>query len=211
MDSDHINGFQELLEMEASGIRIKTLVLPNLQSPDETYLEIERLAKKRGISVKKMQIGDRICDGDLTLTCLGPGSDFVSENKNELSLTLHLQYQSFDVMLMGDLEKEGEDHLVKSGRLEALRKNHNEIEVLKVGHHGSKGATSEAFLDILKPKLGILSYGKGNRYGHPSEETMKRLKNANCTPISTEKYGEITIFYQKSEKMIVRYRKNVIK
>lgn len=211
MDADHINGIKELLEMDYSGIQIKTMVFPELLSPDETYLELETLASAKGINIQKMQAGDKIRDGNLVITCLSPEKDFTSKNKNEQSLALHVRYQKLDIMLMGDLEKEGEANLIRSGRLEDFAQFPDEIEILKAGHHGSKGATSEELLRRLRPKLTILSYGKGNRYGHPSEETMKRLKKANCRSVSTEKYGEITISYQKNEKMIVRYGKNVIK
>ena len=78
-------------------------------------------------------------------------------------------------------------------------------------HHGSKGATSEELLDILKPQMAVLSYGKGNRYGHPAPETIERLEKANCPADSTEKCGEITFFCLKNEKILVRYGKNVIK
>lgn len=187
------------------------MVFPELLSPDETYLELETLASAKGINIQKMQAGDKIRDGNLVITCLSPEKDFTSKNKNEQSLALHVRYQKLDIMLMGDLEKEGEANLIRSGRLEDFAQFPDEIEILKAGHHGSKGATSEELLRRLRPKLTILSYGKGNRYGHPSEETMKRLKKANCRSVSTEKYGEITISYQKNEKMIVRYGKNVIK
>lgn len=211
MDADHINGIRELLEMEVPWVKIKNLVLPDLSAPDDTYLEIEALAKEKGIFVQKMQTGDQVRAGELVITCLAPEKGSISTNKNELSLVLHVKYRTFDAMLMGDMEKDGEKKLVRSGNLKLFQEGKNKLEVLKAGHHGSKGATSEELLELLKPELTVLSYGKGNRYGHPSEETMNRLKKAKCSSISTEKYGEITISYQKNEKMIVRYGKNVIK
>lgn len=97
-------------------------------------------------------------------------------------MVLHVKYKSFDVMLMGDLEKEGEKDLIRRKKLPQLLEGGNKIEVLKAGHHGSKGATSEELLDILKPQMAVLSYGKGNRYGHPAPETIERLEKANCRP-----------------------------
>lgn len=211
MDMDHINGVKELMELKSSGIQIKNLVLPAIENPDETYLEMERLAESQKIAVRKMQEGDRIGTRSVTITCLSPKKGETSQNKNETSMVLHVKYKSFDVMLMGDLEKEGEKQLIRRGKLPQLLEGGNKIEILKAGHHGSKGATSEELLDILKPQMAVLSYGKENRYGHPAPETMKRLEKANCPAVSTEKCGEITFFCLKNEKILVRYGKNVIK
>lgn len=211
MDMDHINGVRELMELPTGSIKIKNLVLPAIKNPDETYLEMERLAERQKIAVHKMQEGDCIRTRSVTLTCLAPRAGDTSQNKNETSMVLHVKYKSFDVMLMGDLEKEGEKQLLRRGKLPQLLEGGNKIEVLKAGHHGSKGATSEELLDILKPQMAVLSYGKGNRYGHPAPETMKRLEKANCPAVSTEKCGEITFFCLKNEKILVRYGKNVIK
>lgn len=211
MDADHINGVQEILEMETGGIEVGTLVLPRLEKPDETYLEIEALARKRGAAVQKMQAGDRLRAGKLVLTCLHPEADYHTDNKNEASLVLHVSYGAFDAMLMGDLEKDGERYLTGSGRLEKAKGENNEIELLKVGHHGSKGAASDEFLEILQPHFAILSYGKGNRYGHPAPELKERLKKAGCVYAATANCGEITILCDKNEKITIRYGKNVIK
>ena len=70
-------------------------------------------------------------------------------------MVLHVKYKSFDVMLMGDLEKEGEKDLIRRKKLPQLLEGGNKIEVLKAGHHGSKGATSEELLDILKPQMAV--------------------------------------------------------
>lgn len=211
MDMDHINGVRELLERQTCSIKIKNLVLPAIKNPDETYLEIERLAAGQKIAVHKMREGDCICTRSMMLTCLAPKAGDTSKNKNETSMVLHVKYKSFDVMLMGDLEKEGEKDLIRRKKLPQLLEGGNKIEVLKAGHHGSKGATSEELLDILKPQMAVLSYGKGNRYGHPAPETIERLEKANCPAVSTEKCGEITFFCLKNEKILVRYGKNVIK
>lgn len=211
MDMDHICGVKEILETESASVRIGTLILPKLSAPDESCHEMEELAEKKGVPVRYMQKGDCIHSGKLGITCMHPAADFRSENKNENSLVLHVQYGSFDAMLMGDLEKAGEEFLL-AGEMPGKQKGaENEIEVLKVGHHGSGGATSEKLLEILEPQLAVLSYGKNNRYGHPAFETLERLEKYGCHTVSTEKQGEITVFCDKNEKITIRYEKNVIK
>ena len=173
------------------------MVFPELLSPDETYLELETLASAKGINIQKMQAGDKIRDGNLVITCLSPEKDFTSKNKNEQSLALHVRYQKLDIMLMGDLEKEGEANLIRSSRLEDFEQFPDEIEILKAGHHGSKGATSEELLRRLRPKLTILSYGKGNRYGHPHQELLERLKKTGYEIRRTDQEGMIRFIVKK--------------
>lgn len=211
MDADHINGVKELMEMELGSVSVDTLVLPDISNPDDAYRKMERTAKDKGIKLRYMSAGDRICFGNLAFTCLHPAEDFLSDDKNQTSLALHVSYKSFDAILTGDLEKEGEAFLVQSKRLETLRSLDGEIEFLKAGHHGSANATSDALLAQLKPRAVVLSYGDGNRYGHPAPEVLKRLENAGCFCMATAKFGEISVFYDKKEKITVRYGRNVIK
>lgn len=209
MDADHVNGIKELLEMENSGIEIGTLVLAN-GGRTEDDLEMLELAEKRRITVRRMGAGEQLRLGELSFTCLHPDRIFETKDKNEASLVLHARYGSFDAMLMGDLEEEGERYLIDSGRL-ASETGVHQTEVLKAGHHGSKGATSEELLRILQPGLAVLSYGKNNRYGHPAAETIERLNHSGCRIVSTENCGQITIFCHKSGKITIRDRKNMIK
>lgn len=211
MDADHINGIREILESEIQEVQIGTLILPDIPNPDDTYRTMEMLAGKRGAEIQKMHAGDRLRAGKLTLTCLHPSADFETEQENENSLVLHAAYGSFDALFMGDLEKEGEKYLISSGWLGQIRDEGNQIEVLKAGHHGSKGASSEDFLKMVNPMLAVLSYGKGNRYGHPAPETIDRLTQAGCGLLTTENCGEIMIFCDKNEKITIRFGKNVIK
>ena len=77
------------------------------------------------------------------------------------------------MLLMGDLEKEGEEALLRE-------KTVPDCNVLKVGHHGSFGATSDAFLAAALPEWAFISCGEDNRYGHPHDETLERLRGADC-------------------------------
>ena len=105
MDMDHINGVRELLERLTCSIIIKYLVLPAIKNPDETYLEIERLAAGQKIAVHKMREGDCICTRSMMLTCLAPKAGDTSQNKDEKSKELHVKYKNLDVMQMVDQEK----------------------------------------------------------------------------------------------------------
>ena len=87
---------------------------------------------------------------------------------------------------MGDAGFQAEKQLVKSGLL-------SPVEYLKVGHHGSKYATSPEFLELIKPKFAVISVGAKNRYGHPSSETLNRLEQVKAGIERTDLQGDVVV------------------
>jgi len=69
------------------------------------------------------------------------------------------------------------------------------VDYLKLGHHGSKTATSNELLDVIKPKIGFISAGVNNRYGHPNKETIERLQRHQVEYLNTAEYGMISWYY----------------
>lgn len=190
-DSDHICGIEEMLANQEFGIRINTIVLPNEDVIDEELYALAELASENKTKVVVMEAGDIIIeeissDKQMKLTCIAPTDTFDGEVGNASSMVLDLQYGEFDMLFTGDLEKEGETAVIESGEL-------RDYDVLKVGHHGSKYATSEAFLEQVKPEIALISAGKDNSYGHPALETIERLENVGCKVYSTQQCGAITI------------------
>lgn len=206
MDADHINGIMELLQAyalnlageNASGVSIRHLILPKLAKKDEEYLEIEKLAKKNKIMVLYFQKGDRILNGRFSFSCLHPSKNPVSDDRNENSMVLQMVYQDFCVFFAGDVEGAGEEEMMKELK---------SADLLKVAHHGSKNSTPDTFLNAVRPRIGILSYGKDNRYGHPHEELVNRLKRAGVVSYSTADYGALEVSGNGME-MDIRGMKN---
>lgn len=188
-DLDHISGIQELLEEHNTpgAIHIKHLVLPNIseEMQDEAYIELIKKARNKNVEVLYIEKEDTIMEEQLEITCLHPYREFVSETVNGYSTVLSVKYGAFSLLLTGDLEKEGENWVVENGL--------QEYDVLKVAHHGSRNSTTDKFLSAVTPKYAILSYGHENRYGHPHEELISRLKEKNIKLYCTEKHGAITI------------------
>ena len=82
------------------------------------------------------------------------------------------------------------------------------ITLLKVAHHGSKNSTSEEFLQMIDPAIAVISCGKNNRYGHPNEETLERLSEADISWFCTKDYGAITVSVDAKGRVVVKgYRK----
>lgn len=206
MDADHINGIMELLEAyalnlageNASGVSIRRLVLPKLAKKDEEYLEIEKLAKKNKIMVLYFQKGDKILNGRFSFSCLHPSQNSASEDRNENSMVLQMEYKDFRVFFAGDVEGAGEEKMIDEL---------TGADLLKVAHHGSRNSTPDTFLDAVRPGIGILSCGKDNRYGHPHVELINRLKRAGVAYYATMDYGALEVS-SNGRGMDIRSMKN---
>ena len=189
-DADHINGIQEMLERQLEGIRLNTLVMPEQTVWDEALWELARKAKMKGIRVNVIHAGESVMSGDLKIECVYPSDEMKGiAPGNETSLVLDISYLDFDMLFTGDIEKEGEQKLTSM-----LEKQY---DVLKVAHHGSKNSTSEEFLDVVNPEMGVISAGKNNSYGHPHKETLKRLEEEGCKVWNTAESGAVSILVKK--------------
>ena len=122
--------------------------------------------------------------GNLTLTNY---NSHVHDNgeDNEKSLVIGFNLGKKDYLITGDASKEIENYMMKEYK-------NIPCDILKVGHHGSKTSTSDAFVKWLKPKVGIISCGKNNSYGHPHSEVIKTLQNNHVQIRRTDVEGTIT-------------------
>lgn len=185
-DQDHISGLAWLLE-EDTGIEIGRLFLPLPGRGEEVYEKLESAAARKGVKTDYICAGDLMQSVRLSLSCLYPYSDTLSSDRNDHSEVLLAEYGDFSMLLMGDLGTEGEDEIAESWD------EGKQIQILKAGHHGSSTSSSERFLDAVRPRIAILSYGKDNSYGHPHPEVISRLHEREIACWSTEENGMITV------------------
>ena len=142
--------------------------------------------------------------GGALLTILAPSEPFFTKDKmgtggnetNANSIVARLDYGSFSMLLTGDAEEQTEHRLLTKDLDLKSR-------VLKIGHHGSKYASSGDFLNRVKPEIAIVSCGAWNRYGHPAQAVLDRLRAANVKLYRTDLQGEITITTRGKENEIV--------
>lgn len=113
-------------------------------------------------------------------------NDIDSSDTNESSLVIYLNIYNKKFLFMGDAPKNIEENIVLNNKLE--------IDVLKVGHHGSNTSTSENFIKSIKPKEAVISCGKNNFYGHPHTETLNTLNKYNVKIRRTDLEGTITYY-----------------
>lgn len=185
-DNDHISGLIDLILEKR--ISIKTLILPMINEKDSAYLDLEKLANEEGIKTQYIRRGDSIRDGALIFTCLHPCKNYTPSSINAYSTVLRLKYYNFDMLFTGDLEKDGEELVT-----ELLSVGDNDMDVLKVAHHGSKYSTSQEFLSQIKPEISLISCGENNSYGHPNMELLERVRSAGCKTMITYEKGAILL------------------
>lgn len=106
---------------------------------------------------------------------------------NEVSAVIRVSFGNHSFLLTGDLEAKQEANLIGTGQLD-------NCTVLKVGHHGARTATSEEFLDKIRPSHAVISVGQDNRYGHPHPSVVKRLEAKSISISRTDRHGAI-VFY----------------
>ncbi len=189
MDQDHISGLKELIEESQNNgkISIGHGVLPDLMEQDENYQEMKALFTEAKIPVLSMGSGDILGKDAFSFTCLWPEKGERSEDRNDLSLVLLAEYGEFQMLLTGDIGKETEQKLL---RLRAL----SQVEILKIAHHGSRHSSSEGFLKKVRPMLSLISCSATNRYGHPGEETLLRLREIGSQVLITKDCGAIRVW-----------------
>lgn len=189
-DEDHVSGLMELIEGER--ITIKHLILPNTSVKNETYIELEAMAKDKAIKLMYIVKGDMKIDGKLRMTFLHPSRGYKPASNNDYSAVISISYDEFDMLMTGDIEAKGEKELI--GCLTSIsEKVQTDYDVLKVAHHGSKNSTGKEFLEMIKPELSLISCGVNNRYGHPHAELLDRLDDIGSDVLITFESGAITI------------------
>jgi competence protein ComEC len=182
-DADHISGLQEVIE---SGYQIDNLIVANRNVPDDSRDSLLELAMENNINVICMKTGDILTSGQTQLICLSPDADNLYDDRNDGGLVLLYKDEQFSGMFAGDIPSEVEDTIVSQMDL-------RNVDFYKADHHGSKYSSSERWLVALTPKVTSISCSSTNTYGHPHEETLKRLSEVGTEIYRTDELGAIKI------------------
>ena len=152
----------------------------------ENDLKIKRTIQKHPqIKFKNLRQGDKVKVGTLNFQVLWPQKSGKGENSDSLTLLTKIKQRSW--LFTGDLDIPSENKI--------LRKYRFKVDYLKLGHHGSKTSTGDNLLQVTKPSVGLISAGINNRYGHPNQETLTRLKKHQVQYFNTAEYGMISWYY----------------
>lgn len=186
-DADHAEGAEEVMEE----ISVKEIHVSPNSWQKSVMKDVVDIAHKDGIPIREQMAGRSWMQGETTLSYLSPG-DLIYEG-NDDSLVLMLQHASFKALFTGDLEQTGEKILVEN-----YQETISKIDILKVGHHGSKTSSTDPFLKLVQPRLSIFSSGLNNRYGHPNKDVVARFKEMQLPTLNTAEVGTIEVIISKS-------------
>ncbi len=181
-DKDHIGGFIPLLQT----MKIGTVLEPGTSSVSATYHtlkdEIAEAQKQDGARVIVARQGMRFPIGDgAEIDILFPDRDVSDWKTNDGSIIARITFASTSVLLTGDSTK----------KTEALLGQLAPVDILKIGHHGSRTSTGQAFIAQLRPKWAVISAGFENRYGHPHPQTLEILNKFGVQTLITFEKGTI--------------------
>lgn len=179
--ADHANGIPQLLRR----IPVGTIALPDVEEGDPLREEILSLARARGIELCFVRQDTRFDLGEgRSIEILPPVGQ--GGQTNELGLTVLASSGGFEALITGDMSGESELELL-------ARSDLPDIDLLVVGHHGSQYSTTQELLERVRPELAVISVGKGNRYGHPAQETLERLDGAEARIYRTDLQGTVVV------------------
>lgn len=166
-DSDHCNGLIEIIEK----MRVENIVMSKQSKESEEYKKILEIIKQKNIKVSSVKAEDKIIiEKNLYTKILNPAEKFEFQDLNNNAIVAKLVYKNFSMLFTGDIEK-AEENLAKK------YKNELKSTILKVAHHGSKTSTSEEFLKYVEPQIALIGVGENNKFGHPNQITIEKLKD----------------------------------
>jgi len=161
-------------------------------SGNAVYRDVLRTARGLGRPWRRVAAGDSVAFDGVMVTVLAPDSSWLAGlaragEVNEASVVLQLRFGRRRFLLTGDAEGGEEAWMV--ARYGASLAS----DVLKVGHHGSVTSTTPDFLDVVRPRVAVVSVGSGNRYGHPSQRVLQALDESGAYLLRTDDDGTIVV------------------
>ena len=171
-DTDHCKGFEYVMK----DLNVKNVIISRQPEFSENYKELLKIAKERKINIIYVNEGDELkIEEDLSIKILWPDyKKFITENRlNNNSIVCKLIYKKFSMIFTGDIEKIAEEKILEKYE----KSNILRTTILKVAHHGSKTSSIEEMLNKINPKIALIGVGNDNKFGHPNNEVIERLKS----------------------------------
>jgi competence protein ComEC len=191
--SDHIGSLSQVM----TEFKVENLIMPEI--PEKilpttgTYEKFLSTVNDKVSNVIAAKAGSTYSYGEINIQILAPLKDY--EDLNNMSVVAKITYGTTSVMMTGDASFDSENDMLKQNA-------DYKSDILKVGHHGSKTATSDKWLSAVSPKYAVISCGKGNDYGHPNADTLKRLDKHSVEYFRTDLLGSIV--FKSDGKEIVK-------
>ena len=181
--ADHGRALEFLLERYEIG----AVLFNGADNPEfGAWKDILEAVRAEDIPLVTLRAGDRIAYGETTIDILSPLPEVMqSAEPNDAAIVQQIRTPGWSALLAADIGFNVEELLRKKYDLRA--------DILKVGHHGSKFSSGASFLSEVRPSVALIGAGEGNRYGHPTKETLERLESAGAAIFRTDENGTITV------------------
>ena len=194
-DSDHIGSLDYIID----NFDVEKIYMPNQTTDSECYINLIDSCNKKNLKVNYLSKDDSFnLDDSTNIYVLSPS--YITDNNNSNSIVLNISYKNNNFLFTGDCEESNEMDMINSYNLE-------DIDFLKVAHHGSYTASSLAFLEETTPDFAVISCGYKNSYGHPHQSTLDNLESVDAKIFRTDQNGSMQ-FYSDGEKIYskVKYK-----
>ena len=174
---DHVGGIPGAYNYTTADLTL----CPVKEYDTDAFGDFKKYADSKGGGITVPAVGDKYSLGSAAIEILGVNS---TSDANNCSIVLMITYGETKFLFTGDAERDAEQAILNSGAdLSAT--------VLKVGHHGSEDSTTYPFLREIMPMYAVISVGEDNSYGHPTENTLSRLRDADVKVFRTDMQGDI--------------------
>lgn len=193
-DFDHLNGLIEVL----NSYEVENILWTGIVSDKDEYNEWLDVMKKEKAKVTIAEAGQKIKSGGVYLEIIYPFDNLNGrrvENANNSSVVSRLVFGETSFLFLGDIYQSVEKEI-------AEKNGNSDSDVLKISHHGSKYSSNDDFIKKVSPEIGVISVGKDNNYGHPSQETLETLGKYGINILRTDLEGDIKIISNGKEFVV---------
>lgn len=179
-DADHIGG----LDVIVYKYNCEKVIMSDYEKDTRTYQELVDVIHDKNMKITYPVVGEQYALGEAEFTIIAPNSNSYGGNANDYSVAILLEYGKNRFLFTGDAEEASEAEMLTNGI-------DISADVYKVAHHGSRSASTQEFLNAVRPKYAVISCGEGNSYGHPHAEVLNRLRSMGVEVFRTDEQGSI--------------------
>ena len=192
-DSDHIGSLDYVID----NFNVESLYMPKQSTESESYNNLIDSCNKKNLKIQFLSKNNSLTlDENCKIQVLSPS--YITDDNNVNSIVLNINYKNNNFLFTGDCEVENEIDMINSYELE-------DIDFLKVAHHGSNTSSSLDFLKEITPDVAVISCGYKNKYGHPHKSTLDNLKSVDAKIYRTDTNGSM-VFYSDGDKLFTKIK-----
>lgn len=196
--SDHVGGLSGALQL----VDCDLALVNRTDVTTKTYTKFLAKLEEKNTPIEIPEVGNTYSFAGGSFVILGPTDQEDAQEENDRSIVVKLNYGNTSFLFTGDSEQE-EEQLMMFNEYDELH-----ADVLKVAHHGSSNGASKAWIKAVQPSISVISCGKNNEYGHPHEELLNLLKDANSQVYRTDLQGDITVTTDGNTVQVSSVEKN---